>query len=84
MSYNFDKKIKIFISLAITVTTLCVLGISTFSSIKIVTEKSGSLAEIQMETLANDYQMSLSGYYDMAERQDSAGASGTGQTDHPQ
>ena len=66
MSYNFDKKIKIFISLAITVTTLCVLGISTFSSIKIVTEKSGSLAEIQMETLANDYQMSLSGYYDMA------------------
>ena len=66
VSYNFDKKIKIFISLAITVTTLCVLGISTFSSIKIVTEKSGSLAEIQMETLANDYQMSLSGYYDMA------------------
>ena len=42
MSYNFDKKIKIFISLAITVTTLCVLGISTLSSIKIVTEKSGS------------------------------------------
>lgn len=65
MSYNFDKKIKIFISLAITVTTLCVLCISTFSSLKIVTEKSGSLAKIQMETLANDYQMSLSGYYDM-------------------
>lgn len=33
---------------------------------KIVTEKSGSLAKIQMETLANDYQMNLSGYYDMA------------------
>nr|WP_288978052.1 sensor histidine kinase [uncultured Blautia sp.] len=66
MSYNFDKKVKIFISLAITVTTLCVLGISTFSSVKIVTEKSGSLAKIQMETLANDYQMNLSGYYDMA------------------
>ena len=51
---NFDKKMKFFLSMAVVVSTMCILIISTISSVKSVREKTMALAMEQINTLAEN------------------------------
>ncbi|WP_152614291.1 MULTISPECIES: sensor histidine kinase [Robinsoniella] len=59
---NFDKKMKFFLSMAVVVSTMCILSISTISSVKSVREKTMALAMEQINTLAENYQSGLNNY----------------------
>lgn len=59
---NFDKKMKFFLSMAVVVSTMCILIISTISSVKSVREKTMALAMEQINTLAENYQNGLNNY----------------------
>lgn len=61
-SWNFDKKMKLFTSMAIILCAMTILAISTISSAVSLTEKSRNLTMTQLDTLASKLDNMLEDY----------------------
>lgn len=60
--WNLDKKMKIFISIAIIVSAMIILTASTISSVKSLTEKSESMATAQVNTMCEKLENTFENY----------------------
>lgn len=66
--YNqtFDRKMRLFLSVVILLTTTIILLVSTWSSVSAITRQSRQMAEEQITTLANSFVSELGTYKTMA------------------